>query len=173
MREFYKKNKRAALSGLASLLVLLTAIILWFLYQSAPHRVHSPNIPALPDLAGQPKVLIDYLQSVNEQALKSPSSDQAIADLGMAYQSNFFYDEAKVCYERAAELNPREWRWIYYSALIDEELGDTKATIEKLNHVLELNPEVSQAWFWLGDSYLKTNAYQDAEKAFHQVLSLK
>ncbi len=173
MNNIFKENKGIAIAVIASLLVLVSAAFIWRWYASATHRGHSTDIPALPDLTGQPKVLVDYLQRVNEEAMKFPSSDHAVGDLAMAYQSNFFYDEAKACYERAFELNPHDWRWVYYSALIDEELGDTKATIEKLNRVLELNPEVSQAWFRLGNSYLKTNSYTDAEKAFHQVLALR
>ncbi|TSA18079.1 tetratricopeptide repeat protein [bacterium] len=173
MREIFKKNKRVKISILVALLVFISALIFWFLYPSATPRSASTNNPALPDLTGQPKILVDYLQKMNEEALKAPFSDQAVGNLAMVYQSNFFYDEAKVCYDRAVELNPREWRWIYYSALIDEELGDTKATIEKLERVLEINPEVSQAWFRLGNSYLKMNSYQDAERSFNRVLSIK
>lgn len=173
MKEIFKENRRVAISVAVSFLVLVSAVIIWRLYPSAAPRIHSTSIPALPDLTGQPKVLVDYLQRINEEALKFPSSDLAVGNLAMAYQSNFFYDEAKVCYKRAGDLNPRDWGWIYYSALIDEELGDTKATIEKLNRVLEINPEVSQAWFRLGNSYLKTNSFQAAEKAFRQVLTLR
>jgi tetratricopeptide (TPR) repeat protein len=173
MKEIFKKNKRVKIALLASFLVLVSAVVFWVLYPAITSRFHSTKIPALPDLGGQPQILADYIRKMNEEALKTPMSDEAVGNLALAYQSNFFYDEAKVCQKRALELKPREWRWIYYSALIDEELGDTKATIEKLNRTLEINPEVSQAWFRLGNSYLKTNSYQDAEKAFHQVLALK
>jgi tetratricopeptide (TPR) repeat protein len=173
MKEIFKENTRIKILFLVSILVLLSALAFWLLFPSATPRSVSTNIPALPDLTGQPKILAGYLQKMNEEALKAPSSDQAVGNLAMAYQSNFFYDEAKICYSRAIELNPHEWRWIYRSALIDEELGDTKATIDKLDRVLETNPEVSQAWFRLGNSYLKLNSYDDAERAFRWVLAMK
>jgi tetratricopeptide (TPR) repeat protein len=173
MSQIFKENKRVKVSVLVSFVALVAAMIFWMLYPSGAHRLESTAIPALPDLTGQTNVVVEYLQKMNEEALASPSSDHAVGSLAMAYQSNFFYHEAKTCYKRASELNARDWRWIYYSALIDEELGDTKATIEKLNRTLEINPEVSQAWFRLGNSYLKTNSYPAAERAFHQVLALK
>jgi tetratricopeptide (TPR) repeat protein len=173
MKEIFKENRRFKISALVAFVVLVAAMIFWILYPSTAYRLESTAIPALPDLTGQPKAVVEYVQKVNEEALASPSSDHAVGNLAMAYQSNFFYHEANTCYKRASELNARDWRWIYYSALIDEELGDTKATIEKLNRTLELNPEVSQAWFRLGNSYLKTNSFQDAETAFHKVLALK
>jgi tetratricopeptide (TPR) repeat protein len=170
MKEIFRENRRFKITVLVLLVVLVAAMILWILY---PSHVESTAIPALPDLTGQSTVVVEYVKKMNEEALASPSSDHAVGNLAMAYQSNFFYHEAKTCYKRASELNARDWQWTYYSALIDEELGDTKATIDKLTHVLEVNPDVSQAWFRLGNSYLKTNLYKDAEKAFHQVLALK
>jgi tetratricopeptide (TPR) repeat protein len=173
MKEFFKQNKLVKISILTASILLFAALILWVLSRSSSQQSASTTIPPLPDLEGQPKVLVDYIQTMNQEALKSPSSNEAVGALALAYQSNFFYDEAKICLKRTLELAPGEWKWTYYSALIDEELGDTKATIEKLNRVLEINPEVSQAWFRLGNSYLKTNAYRDAEKAFQKVLALK
>jgi tetratricopeptide (TPR) repeat protein len=173
MKKTLEKDRHTKISVLVSFPVLVLALAFLLLHPSGCQRADSTSIPALPDLAGQPRVLVDELQKMNEEALRSPSSDRSVGNLGMAYQSNFFYPEAKTCYKRASELNDREWRWVYYSALIDEELGDTKATIEKLNRTLEINPAVSQAWFRLGNSYLKSNSYQDAEEAFHQVLALK
>ena len=173
MKEIFKENRRFKTIALVSFVVLGVATAIWILSPSAAHHLESTTIPALPDFTGQPPVVVEYLQKMNEQAVVSPSSDRAVGRLAMAYQSNFFYHEAKTCYKRASELNAREWRWFYYSALMDEELGDTKGTIEELIRVLEINPDVSQAWFRLGNSYLKTNSYKDAEKAFHRVLALK
>jgi tetratricopeptide (TPR) repeat protein len=169
----WNQYKSVAILILVSSLILLSAIAFWLLYPTMSSRSHLTNLPALPALEDQPKVLADFIRNMNDEALKAPMSDEAVGNLGLAYQSNFFYDEAKTCDKRAGELNPHEWRWIYYSALIDEDLGDTKATIEKLDRVLDINPEVSHAWFLLGNSYLKTNSYREAEKAFQKVLALK
>ncbi|MGB2868094.1 MAG: tetratricopeptide repeat protein [Bacteroidota bacterium] len=169
---FSVRNKLVTISLLALFLILTTAVVFWVL--SRPSMRHaSTDIPDLPDMTGQPNVLVEYLQRMNRQASGSPSSSEAIGALALAYQSNFFYDEARACLNRATELNTREWRWIYYSALIDGELGDTKATIEKLNRVLVIDSDVTHAWFRLGNCYLKTNSYQEAEKAFQRVLTLK
>jgi tetratricopeptide (TPR) repeat protein len=173
MKEIFKVSSGFKISALVTSVILAAVMGFWILYPPTAQRLESTALPALPDLAGQPAVAVEYLRKMNEEALASPSSDRAVGDMGMAYQSNFIYHEAKTCYKRAADLNAGEWRWVYYSALIDEELGDTKATIEKLNRTLEINPEVSQAWFRLGNSYLKTNSYSDAKRTFLRVLSLK
>jgi tetratricopeptide (TPR) repeat protein len=173
MTQSFEQNRRMKVSLLVAFVVFIAAIIFWMMYLRGVHRVEFTAIPPLPDFTGQPQAVINYVKQVNEETLASPSSDQAVGKLGIAYQSNFFYDEARMCYKRASQLNTRDWRWLYYSAIIDEELGDTKATIDKLRRTLEINPEISPAWFRLGNSYLKTNLYQEAEKAFQKVLTLK
>ena len=106
-------------------------------------------------------------------AKDNPESDQAVGLLGMTFHANFFYEEAGRCYLRAMTLNQNEWRWPYYLALINQELGDVQSTVTNLKKVIEINPRVPQAWFRLGNAYLKQNAYDDAIEAFNKVLAIE
>lgn len=171
-KEIFKKSAAIKILVLLLILAFLSAIMYWFLSPLIVPRAVTTSIPPMPDLTGQPAILVDYLQKMNEEATKASTSAEAAGNLGMAYHSNFFYDEARTCYNRAIELDSHGWRWIYHSALIDEELGNTQATIEKLDRVLETNPEVSHAWFRLGNSYLKSNSYSDAQRVFRRVLEM-
>ncbi len=130
------------------------------------------DIPDFPDCAGQPAPVVEYLKKMYALAMDSPASAEAVGNLGMAFHAHLFYDEADVCYRRAEKLNPEEWRWRYYVALLRDELGDTKATVEDLKEVVRRQPGLSQAWFRLGNAYLKTESFEDADLAYHQVLAL-
>ena len=89
------KSSRAIV--LLSLAVVLLAVAFWIFYLPTSSRLDEVPLPPLPDLSGQPQVLVDYLQQMNNGAMNSPRSAEAIGALALAYQSNFFYDEAKQC----------------------------------------------------------------------------
>jgi tetratricopeptide (TPR) repeat protein len=156
---------------LASILACL-AILAVALVPTLIQRLQKAGIPDFPDCTGQSSAVVEYLRKAYDYALESPASDDAVGKLGMAFHAHLFYDEAGACYMRAQELNPDAWRWRYYAALIREELGDAKTAIEDLRAVVEKQPALPQAWFRLGNAYLKTQAYQDADRAFLQVLQL-
>lgn len=171
-KAFLKQGKFLWISGLISVVVIIILLVL-ILIPAVIRKINSKNVPALPNLTNQPGVLVKYIHQMNENALDNPTSDEAIGNLAMTYEANFFYEKAKICFKKAQELNPKKWRWIYYSALIDEELGDTKSIIDELKHVLQLNPDISQAWFRIGNAYLKIDSCKEAENAFNRVLKLK
>jgi tetratricopeptide (TPR) repeat protein len=160
--------------GLIVLVVIsFITIIFYFTFAKSITRwLYADNIPALPNLNGQPKVFVNYILEKHEAALNLPTSDKHIGELGIAYHSNFFYEQAELCYNYAKRLNPDEWKWSYYHALIKEELGDAQGTIANLLEVVKINSKLSQAWFKLGNSYLKLNSFQEANNNFIRVLEL-
>jgi tetratricopeptide (TPR) repeat protein len=164
----YKKVSILILSVLVGVGVFTLAVVLPIF-----RRLSMPAIPEFPDCTGQPAVVVHYLQRMNNEAMQMPASDETVGKLAMAYHAHMFYDQAQQCYGRAIALNPKEWRWMYYAGVLHEELGDSKAAIQYLRDVVERNPAMSQAWFRLGNSYLKTRSYADADSAFRRVLQLK
>lgn len=135
--------------------------------------IYSGDIPKPPNLSGYPTSMTKYIEEVYAETLDKPYSDEMVGELGMVYHSNFFYKEAQSSYEVAKSLNNGEWRWYYYIALINEELGDSKATVDNLERVVEINPEITNAWFNLGNSYLKQSMLEEAEIAFVKVKNMK
>jgi tetratricopeptide (TPR) repeat protein len=168
-----KENKKNSnkLAFILSGISLIAILFIWVLYPLFINWRNELYIPALPDFSGQPKALENYVKKMHSEALGKPESDQSIGRLGMTFQANFFYEEAERCYNRAMNLNQREWLWPYYVALIKEELGDVQTTIVNLNKVLEINPNISEAWYRLGNAYVKLNQFQKALNSYKNVLS--
>jgi tetratricopeptide (TPR) repeat protein len=142
--------------------VLLKPIVLRLIYSS--------KIPDLPDLSGYPPPAREYIKQNYSAALQKPYSDDIVGKLAMVYHANLFYNEAETCYQLAENLNHNEWLWPYYTALIKEEYGDIQSTIECLNTVVKINPDIPYAWFRLGNAYLKQNSIEAAESAFKNVI---
>jgi tetratricopeptide (TPR) repeat protein len=123
-------------------------------------------------MTGHSATFIAYINYLNQSAKNNITSDQEIGQLAMGYHSNLFYDLAETCYLIAAEINPDRITWLYYLALIKEELGETLSAIKYYRMVVERAPDLSIAWFKLGNSYLKRNLFDYAEMAFERALTI-
>ena len=162
-----RRNPRSLLLAAIAVLVCASGVgIAWVL-----HRSTEVVLPELPDLSDQPQAIVEHLREADEAARKCPFSADAIGALGMAYHSDLYYDEALQCYVLASELAPEDWRWKYYSVLLQGELGATQSVIETLRQIVVRNPDFPQAWLRLGDAALKQGQYEEAEAAYRSALA--
>lgn len=141
--------------------VVLIGVVLWRLADASP-------LPPLPALQAQPRALAEHLRQADSAARGDPRSAEKVGALGMAYHADGFQEEAATCYTLARELDPRNWKWKYYQALLLEEMGETTASLSALREALRLYPHHAAGWFWLGQAELKLGDPDDAETAFRR-----
>ncbi len=75
-------------------------------------------------------------------------------------------------YEKAIELNPQYKNAYVNLALLRENQGDAEASITLLNSVIEFELADEQVWTNLGNSYLKVNDLESADKSFVEALKI-
>ncbi len=155
-----------------SLPALLLATFLWVIFAYLLQKSTASTLPEIPDLSGKSPAMVAHIHQANSAARRDPGSADAIGALGMAYHANLFNKHAAVCYALAAELNPGNWRWKYYAALIKEELGEVDRVAEGLREVVDLNPRYSPAWFRLGEAALKLDRNDEAERAYQKAIEV-
>jgi hypothetical protein len=124
-----KKKKNNKISFLLLAGILTAIVLIWIIYPIFSNWKNTLYIPDIPDIEGQPKVFENYIKKMRAAAIENPESARALGRLGMTFHANVFYKEAERCYIRAMNLNPQEWRWPYYQALINEELGDIQNAV--------------------------------------------
>lgn len=125
------------------------------------------RLPVPPEFSGQPKSVVEHLRVSYANALQDPTSATAVGELCLAYHADMFYDQAEQCYRLVALLEPAEWRWTYYRALIDGELGRGESLHDGLRQVLSKAPDFGPAWLRLGDADFKDARYDQAEEAWN------
>jgi tetratricopeptide (TPR) repeat protein len=84
----------------------------------------------------------------------------------MAYHSDLFYEQATRAYQRAAALDPRDWRWPYYRSLVHMERGEAPEAVAALKIVVKLQPDPLLAWWRLGEAAFKQTDYDEADAAY-------
>lgn len=139
---------------------------------SSIEKNRAARIVHLPDLSGVDKSLSDYIKGLHRAALADPSSSEKLGQLGMAYHSNYYYDQAMACYRLAIEYEASEWRWYYFAGLISEAVGDSRAAVNYLQKVVEINPQIAQAWLKLARQNFKLTNYETARQQYEKALTM-
>ncbi|MGH1363760.1 MAG: tetratricopeptide repeat protein [Calditrichia bacterium] len=131
------------------------------------------ELPPLPNFQNSSGAVNSHVDATYAEVLKNSGDQAVVGKMAMVLHSNFFYKEAQLWYNAAQKRDSTKWLWSYYPALIVEELGDANSTISHLKKVVKVNPQVANAWFKLGNLYIKQNDYQTAETAFSMARNSK
>ncbi len=98
----------------------------------------------------------------------APSSARMRGRLGMAYDVNGFRDGALETYRQAQALDPVEFRWPYYRALLLADDGDHEAALGLLDQALRIDSSYAPAWLWRGSWLLKAQRPPEAADAYRR-----
>lgn len=162
-------KKRKIVIYVSSGIVVLA--ILAFLYNQVVNSQYKNSIPEYPGSTYPSAALEQQIQESIQKAHRKPSADN-LGELGMIYHSSANYTEASQCYSLAISKSKSDWKWNYYLAHLNMELGKLDVVIENLNRVLELDPDVSLAWYYLGEAYGNLGEIDLAKKAFLNITAI-
>lgn len=157
-----RSHRRAVLALVVATLAASTyvAVNRWFRAEAAS------RLPVAPDVTSRPAALVQHLADADAATRRSPTDSQAVGSLGMAYHADLFYEQAVAAYALAAELDPSNWRWIYYRALVHFERGEAASAGEALRTVVKDQPGFRLAWWRLGEAAFKQARYEEADAAY-------
>ena len=130
------------------------------------------DLPAPPDTSRLPAAIGAHLRERHAAAEDAPQSAAAVGPLCLAYHADMFFDHADRCYAQVAALEPQEWRWVYYRALIRADRGGGADLVPQLRQVVERAPDFGPAWLRLGDAEFKAGRYDAAADAWRRAAEL-
>ncbi len=151
--------------GIAAVVAAIVAAGAGALYIQA-QRAAAARLPALPDLSREPAAVVEHLRQADRLARSRPTSADAVAALGVAYHADLFYAPAAVAYRIASQLDPANWQWPYYLALLHLERGEADSAAGQLEAIVAAKPDFAQAWLHLADARLKRAEYRKADEAY-------
>jgi tetratricopeptide (TPR) repeat protein len=107
-------------------------------------------------------------------ALAATSPDRELADaygeLGALYQVLNVFSPARTCYENAMQLAPDEFRWVYYAAWLDIEIGELERAISGFRRAREIRPDYLALSLRMADAWRELDELAQAEQAYLAVL---
>lgn len=126
--------------------------------------------PNTDDMEPQVVTLIDETRDI---LVNNRKSAQAWGKYAMVLDAHRLHETAAVCYRRAYELAPKEFRWPYLLAI---SLSYDKTTflecIEKLKDAAKLDSQYVPLYIRLGKIQLRHGMTTESQEAFQQILKL-
>ena len=113
--------------------------------------------------------LIELIEELRESVRTLPDSAEMRGRLGMAYEVNDFYTEAAQTYAQTQQLDPTDFRWPYFRAVLVAESGDYEGALAVLDEALALDADYPPAWLYRGAWLNSLGRYAEARMAYARV----
>jgi tetratricopeptide (TPR) repeat protein len=133
--------------------------------------------PDLTSLEKSVREQVAELQNALIAAARNPSvsdSDlsEAYGSLAQIYHAYSLTSAARDCYVNAGQLAPKDFRWIYLLAKLDQQDGRFDDAIRRFGVARALRPDYIAVPVNLGNIYLELNRVDDAAESFKTALQL-
>jgi len=143
--------------------VLVVSLALLYGLQNAEGQAPDPDRSSM-----EPQVAAKIEES-REALLAAPESPEAWGRFGMVLHAHRLEQDAAVCYERAAELSPSEFRWPY---LLAHALRDTdsEAALAAADAASRLKPDYASTYVLRGQLLETANRQGEALSLYRKAL---
>lgn len=137
--------------------------------------VHFPDLSKLePDVREQLTSFQDSLSNTAKDPATSPATlSQAYATMGQIYQAYSLNSPARECYLNAAHLAPKDFRWLYLLAKLDQQEDHVDDAIRRYQVARALLPEYVALPVNLGNAYLQLNRLDEANENFKAAVTIE
>lgn len=122
--------------------------------------------PVLPDLSAADERLRTFLVRLHAGAVGAPESAELRGRLAMAYDVNEFDQAAIVSYEQTESLDPTNFSWPYYRALLLGKGGDFPRALAALDRAEAIDKTYVPLWLWRGEWLRELRRLQEANEAY-------
>jgi len=129
--------------------------------------VSPPEMPA--DI--NETLVAEKITEASDAVRDEPNSADRWGRLGVVYDIHRFSGRALDCYESASVLDPREWRWPYFSGIVLRET-DHGAALEQFSRAAELQPGHAPLELYLGFGHLLEENVAQAGEHYARALEL-
>lgn len=163
-------KRRSAILYIAGGAVGLAIVVLLLRFIS--NSQYSSRIPEISDYGALSLPVREQISEALAKAQHSPSAGN-LGMLGMVYHSSANYGQAAQCYKLAIERGKSGWVWNYYLGYLSIEMGESDAVVENFKSVIDKNPGLDLAWYYIGEEYQNLGKNDLAEKTFDRIKTNK
>ncbi|HEX5412469.1 MAG TPA: tetratricopeptide repeat protein [Terriglobia bacterium] len=130
------------------------------------------HLPALPqiDLSEFSPVVREQVAKAYNAARANRIDAEANGELGMLLDVYKRRELAAACYERAHQLDPKSFRWLYYLGSLRTAQGDHEGASAAFRAALGLNPDYLPARLKLAESLLTSGKLEEAASLYSAII---
>jgi len=150
-------------------------LLFLLLIVSASSNFAAQSRSELPEL---PRITLDnFSPGIRQQIDEAYSSARTHAEdagasgkLGMVLQTYGLLQEAAICYQRAARLDPNSFQWAYYLGAVEADQGRCDTATSTLRLALRTDPDYVPVKLRLASCLLASADWDGSEKLFAEVV---
>ena len=150
-----------------SALIIVSFVLYKSVYLPRSALTMLPN----PDLTEIEPQVAEELRNRRIAVEKNPDSADSWGKLGMVLDIHNFKRESIPCYKRALALNPTEFRWSYFGAIVLNEMVSPES-LEWFERSNQLKPDYVPLQVLYGQALFNAGHLVQAEMMFNRVISL-
>ena len=135
---------------------------------AAQQTISLPQLPKI-TMSDLPPEVQPQVRQAYDQARQDPRSAEASGKLGMLLDLYHRPEQARDCYQRAHELDPGAFKWLYYLGTLQARQGQSEAACETFRAALRLKPGDLPVRLKLGENLLRTGS-PDASRQIYSVI---
>ncbi|MFT5050488.1 MAG: tetratricopeptide (TPR) repeat protein [Chlamydiales bacterium] len=115
----------------------------------------------------------DALERTRAAVISKPRLPQTWGDLGALLDAHLFYEQALICYERAHQLAPDDFRWLYLPAVVMDFLGSDLDSVDAAFQAALVNqPDYPPLRYRFAEALLRQGASDRALVSFRKAIEL-
>ena len=150
-----------------ALIVGATAVVLFINEPDEPWTVPDP------DTSQMQTPVAGLIRESREAVLDDPGSAAAWGRLGAVLDAHDMDGPAATCYRHARTLDPAEFRWVYFLAIVGDVLGaPAQESVELLGDAATLNPTYPPVKARMADILARAGRWPEAQSVYEQALLL-
>jgi len=146
------------------LLTVLGATYVWLAEPPIPPPPEIDTTRAAPAIA-------DALEEAHQEAVTAASSASARGHLGMLCYAHEFRHEALECFQQAVRLEPRQFRWHYYLAIVKEDFNLVEAA-DSYRNAMRYRPNYPPLYMRLATLLVRLNRPDEARRNYQLAAEL-
>jgi tetratricopeptide (TPR) repeat protein len=150
----------------------------WLHFGSEEGRSNSnPTIPDTvlpdPDTSEMTVPVERAIRDARQAALARPESAAVVGRLCQVLHAHWLYEEASDCYKVAHNLAPKEFRWVYLLAGVEEIRGADGERVDQLfRESIRLAPRFPPVYVRHADALLRFGRWSEARDAYAVAVEL-
>ncbi len=133
---------------------------------------YSTSLPALPklDLSSDFAGVSRQISEANAAAHAQPNDPEANGKLGMILDTYQQYAAAAICYRRAHQLAPTEFKWLYDLAYVEMKLGQYRRAVTHFRMVVKTHPDYMPAQLHLAGCLLYLHQLAESRAVYEEIV---
>ena len=136
--------------------------------------LHWPDVAKLEESVREQVATLQrsLVATVKDPEATDTALSEAYGDLGQIYHAYSLTSPARECYLNASALAPKDFRWTYLLAKLDQQEGRFDEAVRRYQHARTLRPDYVAVPVNLGNIFLELNRLDDANESFQAALAI-